>query len=285
MKILYLYFIFQTIIIPAQTKVKITDAENQNSIPYATIIFKNSNTYKSAENDGTIEISKDENIVEIQAFGYETLKVHNFQNVYSLKPIYKNINNLEIYKSQNTIHIRAGKIKKEIFKQSLGSNSSNLIILNLFNYKSDYPKLTFIKKIRFLSDVDYKESATINIVLYKNTEGKPSGEVWESFLVICKKGKNISELSLENKNIVFPKEGIFIGFEWILNNENKYLLEKHDGRYQKEIVTGINPQILTQKNSETNIFVKSKIEHNAKNQFKFPNNDNRSLSIELDLSN
>ena len=289
MKKLFALLFFQSIVISAQTKVKIIDEETQNIIPYATVIFKNRNTYKNAENDGSIEIFKDENIAEIKAYGYEILKVNNFQNTYSLKPIYKNIDDIEIYKSRNTIPIKTEKIKKEIFKQSLGSSASNLIILNLFKYKSDYPKITFIKRIRFLSEVDYKPSATINIVLYKNINGKPSDEEWKSYLVVCKRGKNVTELSLENKNIIFPNEGLFVGFEWILNEENKYeekaIIEKPDGKYKREINSSTNPHILTQKSSETTIYLKSKIIPINSFEFQFPKNERRSLSLELDLSN
>lgn len=281
MKLFFTFFIFHSIVINAQTRVKIIDGETQNSIPYAAVIFKNNNTYRSAENDGTVEISKGEDISEIQAFGYENLIVNNFQNVYSLHPIYKNIDDVEIYKSKNTIHLQEGKIKKEILTQSLSSRSSNVIILNLFKYKSDFPQITFIKKIRFLSNVNAKKSATVNVVLYKNVDGKPSGEAWESFLVGCNKGKNITELSLENKNIIFPKEGLFIGFEMILNTENTY--EEKDNL--KKIITKINPLILTQKNSETTIFIKSKTIHKDTFEFRFPKNENRGLSMELDLSN
>lgn len=288
MKQFVIFFFFANFVF-AQTKIKIIDSDSQKGIPSATVYFNKNTSYKNAESDGSIEISQDENISEIQVFGYENLKVSQFQNVYALKPVYKNIDEIAILKSRNTTQIEVGRIKKERFYTAFNSGGSKFSVLNLYNYDQGYPEITFIKKIRFLSDVSKKKSATINVVFYKNINGKPSGEPWESFTVSCKKGKNITEVNLENKNIIFPKEGVFIGFDWILNSENTFEKQENgrdeSGKIFSKIITNINPLILTQKNPTKQIFIKPKLSDVDFFDFKFLNSESRSLSMELELSN
>lgn len=177
------------ILIVAQTKIKIIDSESQTAVPYATVIFKNTEGYRSTENDGSVIINENEIISEIRAFGYENLQVEAFQNVYSLKPLYKKIKDVEIFKSKNTQHFKEGKINRDFPSMRFGSTNANYYVLNYYRFKENYPAITFIKKIRFLSEVTKNKTAIINLVFFKSIDGVPGIEPFASFAVLCKKGK------------------------------------------------------------------------------------------------
>lgn len=44
-------------------------------------------------------------------------------------------------------------------------------------------------------------------------------------IVTVKKGKRNTTLDLKDKNIIIPKSGLFIAFEWMIIEENKYTYE------------------------------------------------------------
>ena len=205
----------------SQQKIKVIDAENNQPIPYAKIIFIGKDYSKNTEENGEFTLSESEEIDKIVCFGYEDFLVKTNQNVYSLKPKYKEIDNVEISKPTNANSFTLGEIIKNS-NHSFIASKNTWGVVDLFKNDENTSK-TFIKKIKFLSKVvDIKNPAKINLVFYKNENGKPSNEIWKSFIISCEKGKKINEFSFEKNPILFPKEGVFIGFEWIMNEENSY---------------------------------------------------------------
>lgn len=267
-----------------QQKIKVIDSENNQPIPYAKIVFKGKDYYKNTEENGEFTLSESEEIDKIECFGYEDSLVKTYQNVYSLKPKYKEIDNVEISKPKNANSFTVGKIIKNT-NHSFIASTNTWGVVDLFKNNENTSQKVFIKKIKFLSKVvDLKNSAKINLVFYKNENDKPSSEIWKKLVISCEIGKKITEVSFEKNPIIFPKEGLFIGFEWIINEENSYIKKVTnnfpDGTRATEKKTYINPSIFCQNSEHNNLYIiiKSKI-------IKFNNNEtfNR-LSIELDLT-
>ncbi len=282
-----LFLLLPTLFVFSQRKISIVDAENKQAIPYAKILFDKGN-YRNTEPDGSITISPEEKITEIQAFGYENLKVDGFKNVFLLVPKTKEIEEIVLIRPKNTKQITVGKIKREFPTYSYCASDHQWTVLNFFEYKNTYFENTFIKIIRFSSKVEnIKNNAKINLVFYHNENGKPSTEVWKSIIIECEPGKKVTEIDLRKQNITFPKEGLFIGFEWIINTENsfseKVQYKYADGKKEMKMITTTNPFIYSQKSETATIFVKSNLHPN---QYEFKSNDNkpRSLSIELELT-
>lgn len=267
-----------------QQKIKVIDAENNQPIPYAKVTFKGKDYYKSTEENGEFTITENEEIDKIESFGYEDISVKTYQNVYSLKPKYKEIRSVEISKPKNESTFTIGKIIKST-KYSFIASKNTYGVLDLFKSNDNTSQKTFIKKIKFLSKVvGIKSPAKINLILYKNINGKPSDEIWKSFVVSCEIGKKINEISFEKNPILFPKEGLFIGFEWIINEENSYTknvtANNLNGEKTIEKHTFINPDIFYQNSNQNNLFIiiKSK-------SIKFNNIENAShLSLEIDIT-
>lgn len=283
-KIVTITSIFLFFIVFSQQKIKVIDAENNQPIPFAKITFKGKDYYKNAEENGEFSLSENEDIEKIESFGYEDILVKFYQNVYSLKPKYKEIENVEIIKPKNENSFTIGKIKKNS-NHSFIASKNTWGIVDLFKNNENTSQKTFIKKIKFLSKVvNVKNPAKINLVIYKNVNGKPSDEIWKSFIISCEKGKKINEVSFEKNPILLPKEGVFIGFEWIMNEENSYTKKATnnypDGTKTIEKNTYINPSIFCQDSEQNNLFIiiKSRsIKFNNTKKF------NR-LSIEIDLT-
>ena len=212
-------------------------------------------------------------------FGYEDFLVKTYQNVYSLKPKYKEIDNVEISKPINANSFTLGEIIKNS-NHSFIASKNTWGVVDLFKNDENTSK-TFIKKIKFLSKVvDIKNPAKINLVFYKNENGKPSNEIWKSFIISCEKGKKINEVSFEKNPILFPKEGIFIGFEWIINEENSYTKKVTYDKKNSKNETFINPEIYYQKSEKNELYAKIKSIWMKINQKEKYNH----LSIEIDLT-
>lgn len=269
----------------SQQKIKVIDLENNQPISYAKVILEDG-SYRNTETDGSINIFPNEKIIEIQSFGYEILKISEYKTSYFLTPKFKNIEEVIIENPKQNKFFRIGKIKKEKNSHSFIASKNTWSIVSFFESK-DNPNYKFIKNIKFYNNVEStKKDATINLIIFKNENGKPSDEIWKSFIVQCKPGKNITIKDFDAP-ILFPKEGLFIGFEWIINDENsfeqEFILNNKYNETKKTLKKFNNPYIYSQTSEFNEILIKTKsgwekFNHNILNQ-------NRRLSIELTLTN
>ncbi|MFN3271449.1 MAG: hypothetical protein ACK40Y_02665 [Cloacibacterium caeni] len=270
----------------SQQKIKVIDLENNQPISYAKVILEDG-SYRNTETDGSINIFPNEKIIEIQSFGYEILKISEYKTSYFLTPKFKNIDEVIIEKPLQNKFLKIGNIKKEMNSQSFVSSNTTWTIANFVENKEDYNSFKYIKSIKFRSKVEkINKNATINLLIFKNENGKPSDEIWKSFIVQCKPGKNITIKDFDAP-ILFPKEGIFIGFEWIINDENsfeeKIIYNNLNGKKQNTLYKYNNPFVYSQKSENNQIFIKSK--NVWKNFNEISKKENRALSIEVVLSN
>lgn len=282
------FFLF-SILSFSQTQIKVLDSENQKPIPYAKIILKDKDYYKNTEENGETNLEKNEEISEIQSFGYENLIVKNTQTSYFLQPKFINIQEVEIFKPKNTISITESKIKKEFPSHFFRTGISNWTILNFFEYKSNYPQKTFINKIKIHTAVKKnKKPAKINLVIYDNDNGKPSSEILQKYIIECMPGNKITELNLQKSPILFPKEGIFIGFEAILNEENSYYEDvvyiDKDGKKETKKMKVINPDVYSEKTDINTIWISTNGKWFPYSGLHLSQSQNRRLSIQLELT-
>ena len=99
-------------------------------------------------------------------------------------------------------------------------------------------------------------------------------------LFLVKKEKRLMKLVLKKNPILFPKEGVFIGFEWIMNEENSYTKKVTYDKKNSKNETFINPEIYYQKSEKNELYVKIKSMWMKINQKEKYNH----LSIEIDLT-
>lgn len=192
-------------------------------IPYAKVMFEGKHYYKNTDEDGKLKLEKGEKISKISATGYEDLFPENNQKKYILtakKPI-ESTDALP----QNKVKMTIGKLDKKTNLYGAATDAASTQA-QYIPYKNNYPEIAFIKKISFLSSLSSKKKQPIILRIYKNDNGKP-GELYVAtdFIVECKSGKNINKVDLSKSNIIFPKEGFFLGLEWINIPSN---VERHD---------------------------------------------------------
>ncbi len=257
-KTLLFFAIFLINLLFAQQKITILDAETKLPIPFAKIIFENS--YRNTEENGEITLTANDLIKEIEAFGYEKPIIEKAKTIYLLVPKPISIEEVVLLRPKNIHTFVLGKIEK---KRSVGFGSSNTTwtVADFVKSETHFPKNLFIKKIRFSQEVKNKKNATIRLSLYQIENGKPSDEPWKSYIANCTSKNNIAELDLSKNAVPMPEEGIFIGFEWIINSVNTYqhaafVKESENSKAKRKLVWSTNPIIHTQPiKSESNLWV------------------------------
>lgn len=285
-KINFSVFVLLSTTVFSQTQIKVLDAENKTNIPYAKIILKGKDYYKNTEQNGDVTLEKDEEIDHIESFGYENYYISQKDNIYFLKPKFKDIEGVEISKPKFTQSYIIGSLKEDNFGFMSGLRTWE--VLNFFANK-DKTEKKFIKKIKILTDVKKtKQDAVFNLVIYENVEGHTGTEKLKNIVVTCKKGKNITEIDFSKNPVTFPKEGLFIGVEWIMNEQNHYqdkiTIIHSDGTKEKnKIVDRVNPWFFGYSSSSGNTFGRTSdnIQSSNNQHYKFANAHNLSMEIEI----
>lgn len=270
----------------SQTQIKVLDAENKTPIPYAKLTLKDKDYYKNTEENGETFLNKDEEIAEIQSFGYENITITTQQNIYLLKPKFKEIEDVEIARPKLVKSFISGSIKKDNFGFMATKTSWNVV--NFYENNFTGEKI-FIKKIKIPTEVkEGKPDAVFNLVFYENIDEKPASEKFRNIIITCKKGKNINEIDFSKNPIPFPKEGLFIGIEWIINEQNHYLTKttkiNPDGSKEKNVIVDrTNPFFFGYESQDSNTLGKSQ-----NGWYKIFNGkiipDQYNLSLELELT-
>lgn len=265
----------------SQNRIKILDAESQKPISYAKLTFKDKHYYKNTEENGEITLEKSEEIFEIQSFGYEDFKVQQNQPTYLLQPKFTNIDEVRIPKPKFSKTFTIGKVSKENSFYGV-HNTIWMVAKELRNDISEAP--LFIESIKFYSRLFSKKSAIIKINIYYNENGIP-GDLYKSVIVTCVKKQKITEFIFP-KPFTLPKEGIIVGFEWILNQENSYQKMMMINGEKKETI-GHDPMIGSLTENPKNIILGNL----SQEGWIFVNGSNNSsqitknLGIELKLTN
>ena len=215
---LFVFSVFYT------QKISVLDAETQKPIPYAKLILKGKDYYRNTEENGEITLEKDEEVSEIQSFGYENLLVQENKAKYFLKPKVINIKEVQLEKPKFENSKNVGTLNGDIF--GFGGLAATWTVANFFPYQENYSQTKFIKSVRFLSNFNKKSKGKIKLVFYKNEDGRPSENIWKTYIVECKKAEKLTEYKLE-RPIPFPHDGLYVGFEWIVNKENTFKQKLH----------------------------------------------------------
>lgn len=264
-----------------QQQIQVLDAETQKPVPYAKLILRGKDYYRNTEENGETSLEQGEEILEIESFGFENLKVEKNQEIYLLKPKFVDIDEVKIAKSKSSKTFRIGKVTKENTFYGV-NNTIWMVAKKMKNHVSEEP--LFVQSLKFYSRLYSKKSATIKVNIYYNENDIP-GELYKSVIVTCFKNKKITEYIFP-KSFLLPKEGIIVGFEWILNQENSYQKTMMMNGEKKEIIAH-DPMIGSIKETPKNIIFGNL----SDGGWKFvngSNNINRSsgnLGIELKLTN
>ena len=198
--------------------------ESNKPISYVNIWVENENIGTTSNEDGEFLINTtNEKILVFSAVGFETkkIKISNNDKVVLQTAIY-NLEEIVITKSKGSIEREIGN-----FKKSIGSHLSGSvpwIYAKRFEFDGVYKKTPFLKNAIVFTKSKIK-NAKFKLRIFSVMENGFPGEdlLKEDIIVVVKSGKIKNVIDLTKFNIIFPDNGIFIAYEWMIIEENKYL--------------------------------------------------------------
>lgn len=223
MKQLILLFLL-TLSASAQIKGVVKDSITKEPIGYVALVYENTEIGTNANEKGVFELPKNESnfkvIVSCLGYKSKTLQVSNINEIY-LSPKEEIIEEVIVANRKNTSEIVIGDYKNSIVGFANGGASQ--IWAKFIKHTEEINKHPFIKKMQFTTRSRVKNAKLKLRFFYVDSNGKPSDDyLYEDKIITVKKGTNKNTIDLENYNISIPNEGIFIGFENLIIEENKY---------------------------------------------------------------
>lgn len=231
----YLVLLFLTCFsITAQIKGFVVDYKNQ-PISYVNIWVENENIGTTSEENGSFSITvEDQNkVLVLAALGFETkkVKVSEAEKVV-LKRIIFQLDEVVISKKSGAVEVEIGDSKN--INLSYLSGAKPLIFAKRFNYSNDFSKTPFIKNTIIFTKNEIK-NATFKLRIFGvDKEGGPGLDLLnEDIIVKVKKGKRENKIDLTTYNLLIPKNGIFIAFESMIIDSNKFELKYTESNSKK----------------------------------------------------
>ncbi|EAZ96811.1 hypothetical protein FBBAL38_05290 [Flavobacteria bacterium BAL38] len=225
-------FFFISFSLTAQIRGVVKDSISGEPIPYVNIWVENETIGITSETNGSFSLDiKEEKLLVFSALGYEIKKASSKSEVILLKPKVFELNEVVISIPKKTKELEIGDSKK--IQHSQLSGDKPWIYGKLFKFEEKYNETPFLKKIIFYSNSKIK-NAKLKIRIYNFKDSIPNEDIlYEEVIVSVKKGMQKNTVDLSKHAILFPKEGVVIGLEWMIIEENKYLFEYKDTKSKK----------------------------------------------------
>ncbi len=224
MKKLILLFLF-TISATAQIKGVVKDSITKEPIAYASIWLENKSFGVSSEIDGTftLEVPK-ETKLQISVLGYKSkITSVSATGEYLLAPNDNLIEEILIQNLKNSKTLKVGISKKS--HTALIQGQFPQIIAKKFDYDTIFKQTPFLKEVEVFTKSPIN-NATFKLRIFKHDKNNDiPGEdlVSESIIIKVKKGQRKNIIDVSKYMIKVPKEGIVIGVENIIIQENMYV--------------------------------------------------------------
>ena len=230
----------------SQIRGVVKDSVTGEPIPYVNIWVENENIGTTSEVNGSFSLDiKEEKVLVFSALGYEIKKIKsNYKNNILLVPKAINLKELVIENPILTEEIEVGIFEKKGFRIGLG-NINSAVFYKPYDEMITHP---YLKKIKFITKSDI-ENAKIRIkILSPNADNSPGESlIDEEIIVSVKKGKNTNIVDLSNFHFKIPNNGIFVSFEKLLIEENKYFYEINfkdsNGKKRTQKALSIEPEL------------------------------------------
>lgn len=232
-KFYFLFFI--SFSLSAQIRAVVKDSISGQPIPYVNIWVENETIGTTSEIDGSfvLDVKKGEKLF-FSALGYETNKTDSNKEVFFLKPKMEEL---------KEVVIKHPKFRKEIEIGSFSKPLGNLISGDLewsnakyFKYETAYEQTRFLNKIK-ISTRSKVNNAKFKIRIFSmNKQGLPDADLLsEDIIVTVKKGTKKNVIDISDFQLVFPIEGIFVAYEVLKIESNKYIFEYTENENKKII--------------------------------------------------
>ncbi|ESU30011.1 hypothetical protein FLJC2902T_05000 [Flavobacterium limnosediminis JC2902] len=276
----------------SQTKGIVVD-ENNKPIPYVNIWVEDENVGTSSEENGHFEIKVSDmnKTLVFSSIGFESKKIKVSETgKVILKTSSFKLDELLIMQSKRTKEIEIGKVRKSGVYDVFAHNGPNIYV-KYFPFDPKYSKTNFINQmvLHTASEID---DATVRVHVYNvNDEGFPGDELLDrDLLFTVGKGRNKSKIDLSEFNITFPKKGVFVGYELLIIEKNRFNTPVSYGDAKEiHLMKVYYPLVLRNWVDEENTFSYNggKWHKQKKYKYKSPSNDLKTFepAISLVLTN
>ncbi len=217
------------------------DESSKQAIPYVNICVENNDYGTSSSLDGrfSLDLFDDYDIqsfIIISSVGYEIKKIQissfvDSNKIILMAPKIPTLSKIKVAPPKGK-NIKLDKIKRSR-NNAASSNGSEapFAFVKYFSYDYDY-KNTILRSIRMkfgrYNDFD-KEIVLIIRVLSKDTlTNLPSEDLISKTIVKLEKCKRTNQYIFEynlEELVEFPKDGVFIGIEWVYIEENNIVTD------------------------------------------------------------
>ena len=230
----------------AQVKGIVLDSISGKPIAYVNIWVETENIGTTSEENGTflLEIKEEKNLV-FSALGFETRilksteieKVSLYPKVYEMPEVVleipKRTKEIEVGNSKKRFYLAESQIVSWIFAKKIDLDSLDV-------------SLKFLKQIIYFTNSEVQNGKFRIRIFNLDIKGKPLADLlMEEIIVLVKKGKQKNIVDVSKFNIEIPKEGILVGFESLIIEENKYFQKARVYKTNKTIkINNYSPHIL-----------------------------------------
>ena len=206
----------------------IKDSLNKSPIQYANIWIENENIGTTSNLDGTFKIDGIDNYqnkkLTISILGYQTKTIEiKDETEILLNPSLFELNEVSIIDKKNKNKIEIGKFRKSNIALWYSSGNQPTIISKFISSNSEIEKHPFFRTI-YINTLCHTDKAILKLrFLEVGKDGSPGNDLNNEIIIFdVLKGNRKTKIDVEKYDILFPKEGVFIAFEWIITNQNKF---------------------------------------------------------------
>jgi len=210
----------------SQLKSIVIDDETKGPVPFVNIWVENENIGTTSDKNGvfTIDTLKGKFLV-FSSLGYQNKKIEISKTPDSifLMPKINKLEEVTIQTRKETNELILGKFANSDVGYFYGSFDKPEMQARFFAYDTIYSKTPYLKTLKFRIFSIIK-NAKFNVRIYSKTEdGKPGNPLYDKNIIgIAKKGTKNIEIDLSDLHIIFPEDGIFISYEWLIIPDNEY---------------------------------------------------------------
>lgn len=211
---------------------RIIEYKTGNPVPYANIWIKNQNIGTTSDDNGYFSLKVDNStrsdsiIVSSIGFNDTLIQISEMDSKLVLKPKIYQISEIAVFPKERK-ELILNDLSDAEFKGGIMNDTTPQIVGRYFPYNEENKDYAYIKSVLIYSRDSHKGKLNLRIYSFDTTNARPIKElVMKNIIVETKKSMFFKakpvEVDLSKFNITFPKEGLFIGVEWLIIPENRY---------------------------------------------------------------
>jgi hypothetical protein len=236
------FFSSFTFLAISQNKFSLIVLDSMSKKPISNAIIKTYNNIYYTDSLGLCSFDRnifDGKEIEIRCLGYETkqiLKELKPNEVIYLRPKINNLPELDVVSKSRKLIL--GHTEKSSSGLTLGDSD---IVSTFFANETNTTK--FLNKIKIPYRTDGKIVSKLSIHIYSlDNDKKPDKDLLEKKMILTpKKEEGILELNLTNYKIMMPKEGFYIGIEWI--SPDNALIRADGTKFENDLYVFLNKNV------------------------------------------